>query len=40
MLIDENNKRLRRRHAPVGWEKIRTILQTRKLHVPPVVDDP
>lgn len=29
MLIDEDNKRLRRRHAPVGWEKIRTILQTR-----------
>lgn len=29
MLIDENNKRLRRRRAPVGWEKIRDILQTR-----------
>lgn len=28
-LIDEHNKRLRRRRAPVGWEKIRHILQTR-----------
>lgn len=29
MLIDENNRRLRRRRAPVGWQKIRDILQTR-----------
>lgn len=28
-LIDEHNKRLRRRRAPVGWEKIHHILQTR-----------
>lgn len=28
-LIDENNKRLRRRKAPVGWQKIQGILQTR-----------
>jgi len=28
-LIDENNKRLRRRRAPVGWQKIHEILQTR-----------
>lgn len=28
-LIDENNKRLRRRRAPVGWQKIQNILKTR-----------
>lgn len=28
-LIDENNKRLRRRHAPVGWRNIQNILKTR-----------
>lgn len=28
-LIDENNRRLRRRKAPVGWQKIQNILQTR-----------
>lgn len=28
-LIDENNKRLRRRKAPVGWQRIQDILQTR-----------
>src|SRR5574343_1247325 len=28
-LIDENNKRLRRRKAPLGWQNIQSILQTR-----------
>lgn len=28
-LIDENNKRLRRRRAPVGWQKIQDILKMR-----------